>query len=127
MEHMSRGSLFHVLTKERRVRRAIRRLASPSMPNAHLLLSQLVSPSRFLFLMRDAWRGLAFLHEGPHVVHGDIKSLNLLIGACGWCVLSCGLSCMLECLCVCVCEWWSGGLIMLLICHRTGAQTTTGC
>ena len=81
MEVTERGSLFHVLTKERRLRRAVRALQAASKPVKRSIAAELLSPTRMLFLMRDAWRGLAFLHSAPAVVHGDIKSLNMLIGA----------------------------------------------
>lgn len=76
MEHMSRGSLFDVLADHRDA--VIRgKRADPGDPNCPVL-----TDARRVRLMVHAWSGLAFLHSrSPPVLHGDIKSLNLLIGA----------------------------------------------
>lgn len=82
MEVTSKGSLFHVLTQQRRLRRAVRRMMAAGHHMGEDTAAALLAPVRRLYLMRDAWAGLAFLHSAPSVVHGDIKSLNMLIGAC---------------------------------------------
>ena len=109
MEYSSIGSLYDVLTRERRYRRAVRRArrvplwravvlgwgcwctrksaltdtAGGAQTNPEILRepSHILSNTRRLFLMRDACAGLAFLHaQNPPLLHGDIKSLNMLIG-----------------------------------------------
>ena len=80
MEVTSHGSLFHVLTRQRRLRRAVRALRQSGKRTDHLE-EGLLTPVRRLYMMRDAFSGLAFLHATPPIVHGDVKSLNMLIGS----------------------------------------------